>query len=178
MSCQEKGNQTKQDYKLISELWASGEYTMQDIGQKLGISRERVRQIMIKMRFQGYPLLSSKEWHAKRKESAEFIRQCNTESHKWEFPTYKRYRSKIYQKKMNDLGLMKACMSCGYNSYPILEIHHIDHNRSNNKVENLLVVCPNCHVLIHKEDKTKTGKNYTQNRYSKNHKKKLYDRKS
>ncbi|MBI4788964.1 MAG: HNH endonuclease [Chloroflexi bacterium] len=32
----------------------------------------------------------------------------------------------------------------------ILVTHHKDGNRKNNRQENLLVVCPNCHVRIHK----------------------------
>ena len=44
----------------------------------------------------------------------------------------------------------KVCKICGYKEYPeILQVHHIDENRNNNKVENLMVVCPNCHSKIH-----------------------------
>ena len=30
-----------------------------------------------------------------------------------------------------------------------LELHHIDNNHYNNKLENLMILCPNCHMLIH-----------------------------
>jgi len=29
------------------------------------------------------------------------------------------------------------------------EIHHRDRNRENNRMDNLLVLCPNCHSLMH-----------------------------
>ena len=32
--------------------------------------------------------------------------------------------------------------------YPImLELHHIDGNHNNNKLENLQMLCPNCHSI-------------------------------
>lgn len=41
------------------------------------------------------------------------------------------------------------CELCSYEEdLRILEVHHIDHNRSNNKPENLMILCPNCHAKI------------------------------
>ena len=35
-----------------------------------------------------------------------------------------------------------------WNSKPIpLEVHHIDGNKTNNTLENLMIVCPNCHKM-------------------------------
>lgn len=45
------------------------------------------------------------------------------------------------------------CERCGWdeiNPYigrSLLEIHHVDGDRSNNSLENLIVFCPNCHSL-------------------------------
>lgn len=40
------------------------------------------------------------------------------------------------------------CSVCGYKQFiEILEVHHIDGNRKNNKVENLQILCPNCHKI-------------------------------
>lgn len=44
----------------------------------------------------------------------------------------------------------KLCSVCGYNKISnVLEVHHIDRNRSNNSVDNLSVLCPNCHQENH-----------------------------
>lgn len=45
--------------------------------------------------------------------------------------------------------LGNACVRCGYTEFPILEIHHIDRDRTNNKIENLELLCPNCHSIEH-----------------------------
>ena len=42
------------------------------------------------------------------------------------------------------------CSHCGYDELDICVVHHIDRDRSNNELDNLLVVCPNCHEGIHK----------------------------
>lgn len=45
----------------------------------------------------------------------------------------------------------KGCELCGWNEYPeALVIHHRDRNPRNNRLANLMVVCRNCHYLIHK----------------------------
>lgn len=42
------------------------------------------------------------------------------------------------------------CYDCGYKEYlQILQVHHKDMNRTNNSVENLQILCPNCHMKIH-----------------------------
>lgn len=44
------------------------------------------------------------------------------------------------------------CNRCGYNEYKsVLQVHHKDHKRSNNNVENLEVLCPTCHCVEHME---------------------------
>lgn len=47
-------------------------------------------------------------------------------------------------------GLIERCNRCGYKEEPrILGVHHKDRNRKNNVIENLEVLCPNCHSLEH-----------------------------
>jgi hypothetical protein len=44
----------------------------------------------------------------------------------------------------------RKCERCEYNKHPeILEVHHKDRNRENNTIENLLVLCPTCHMEDH-----------------------------
>lgn len=40
------------------------------------------------------------------------------------------------------------CAVCGYHDYDdisLLDVHHIDSNRDNNDIDNLIILCPNCH---------------------------------
>lgn len=54
------------------------------------------------------------------------------------------------RKTMLIRGLIKICNRCGYDKEPlILGVHHRDRNRKNNTLENLEVLCPNCHSLEH-----------------------------
>lgn len=42
------------------------------------------------------------------------------------------------------------CSICGYDRYQqALVVHHIDMNRRNNQKENLLILCCNCHSVLH-----------------------------
>jgi len=49
---------------------------------------------------------------------------------------------KLYQEADN------RCPFCDIADVAVLEIHHIDGDPSNNKIENLIVVCGNCHSKI------------------------------
>jgi hypothetical protein len=47
-------------------------------------------------------------------------------------------------------SLKNECNHCGYKKIKdILQVHHIDHNRSNNDILNLKILCPNCHAIEH-----------------------------
>ncbi len=59
-------------------------------------------------------------------------------------------KERIAIPKLTKESLLKEynhrCSICG-TSNP--HIHHIDENPSNNKIENLLPLCPNCHLIDH-----------------------------
>lgn len=64
-------------------------------------------------------------------------------SNNWKggFWTYKKNAIKTYG---------SVCNRCKYDKVPdILQVHHIDHNHSNNELTNLEVLCPNCHAIEH-----------------------------
>jgi len=44
----------------------------------------------------------------------------------------------------------KRCIVCNFDK--VIEVHHLDHNRSNNSKENLVPLCPNHHMMIHRSD--------------------------
>ena len=59
------------------------------------------------------------------------------------------YREKVRR----ELGINK-CSKCGYDEHSeILEVHHKDRNKNNNKLDNLEVLCPNCHMWEHYQNK-------------------------
>lgn len=48
----------------------------------------------------------------------------------------------------------KVCERCSYNKFEILQIHHKDRNRLNNNLDNLELICPNCHFEEHYLEKS------------------------
>jgi len=61
----------------------------------------------------------------------------------WKGGSYS-YRDAVFKDKE------KECEECGYDEYPqVIEVHHIDHDRTNNDVTNLKVLCPTCHRIEH-----------------------------
>lgn len=54
------------------------------------------------------------------------------------------------RKAMITRGLITHCNRCNYNTeLLILGVHHRDRDRNNNDIDNLEVLCPNCHSLEH-----------------------------
>ena len=41
-----------------------------------------------------------------------------------------------------------VCAFCGFGILDVLEVAHIDGNRDNNEVANLVILCPNCHKML------------------------------
>ena len=64
----------------------------------------------------------------------------------------------------------ETCIECGWNKiHPTtnkstLEIHHIDGNYKNNKIENLQVLCPSCHSLTSSHRNLNKGKGRSKKR--------------
>ena len=40
------------------------------------------------------------------------------------------------------------CAYCGFGVEAVLEVAHIDGDRSNNELVNLVILCPNCHKML------------------------------
>lgn len=46
------------------------------------------------------------------------------------------------------------CKRTEWNNHPIpLELHHKDNNHKNNNIQNLTILCPNCHAVHHQLDR-------------------------
>jgi hypothetical protein len=48
----------------------------------------------------------------------------------------------------------KVCERCSYNKVEILQVHHKDRDRNHNELENLELICPNCHYEEHYLEKS------------------------
>lgn len=54
-----------------------------------------------------------------------------------------------YREFMIRNKIKQVCNRCGMDDIRVLLTHHIDCNRKNNKIGNLVWLCRNCHYLIH-----------------------------
>ncbi len=59
----------------------------------------------------------------------------------------------VYRGILRRSGQKQTCNRCAINDKRILVVHHLDHKHSNNKLENLVWLCHNCHFLIHRHPK-------------------------
>ncbi len=62
-------------------------------------------------------------------------------------------RDKVKDQRSIKLRLIskrgKKCERCGFAKLEILHIHHKDRNRTHNEMDNLELICPNCHAEEH-----------------------------
>lgn len=72
------------------------------------------------------------------------------------FVKHSKIASSVIKEKLFEFNLkLHKCEECGRTTwiidnteYPIpLQVHHIDGDRSNNELNNLMVLCPNCHTF-------------------------------
>lgn len=74
-------------------------------------------------------------------------------------------KDKVKSYQSTKLRLIKQrggkCERCGYAKYEILQIHHKDENHQNNELDNLELICPNCHYEAHYLEKS-----WLKNRFS------------
>ena len=54
-----------------------------------------------------------------------------------------------YRETMLTLCKNPTCRDCGLADTRVLIVHHIDEDRRNNRLENLVWLCKNCHYLRH-----------------------------
>jgi len=54
-----------------------------------------------------------------------------------------------YRRILSEVSQNKCCVLCKTIETRVLVAHHKDYNRKNNKVDNLMWLCLNCHFLVH-----------------------------
>jgi len=74
------------------------------------------------------------------------------------------YTSSKLRKRLVKEGYKEnKCEECGITEWMgkaiTLELHHIDGNRINNRLENLAILCPNCHSLTPNHSRPKVDEN-------------------
>jgi len=70
--------------------------------------------------------------------------------------TFHTDKNKAYaQRRKNNVDIKtyrkvtESCIVCGFDK--IVDLHHIDHNKTNNSPENLIGLCPNHHRMINNQ---------------------------
>jgi 5-methylcytosine-specific restriction endonuclease McrA len=69
--------------------------------------------------------------------------------------SYQALKLRLLEVRGND------CARCSYSKHEILQIHHKDRDRGNNVLENLELICPNCHYEEHYLEKSWLRKVYS-----------------
>ncbi len=64
-------------------------------------------------------------------------------------PNWKNGENIAYRKILIDSKIKSICKLCRNKDERLLVAHHVDKNRKNNKIKNLIWLCRNCHFLIH-----------------------------
>ena len=57
-------------------------------------------------------------------------------------------------------GICTECRQGIIGQLDFLDMHHIDQNRENNVIDNLIMICPNCHRKKHLKRKNQTASEY------------------
>ncbi len=55
----------------------------------------------------------------------------------------------VYRNLLSRAKQIKVCQICCEKDSRVLAVHHLDRNRENNDVTNLVWLCHNCHFLVH-----------------------------
>ena len=55
----------------------------------------------------------------------------------------------LHKSLLIENGIKPICKLCNYKDERVLAVHHLDKNRKNNNVKNLIFLCFNCHHLVH-----------------------------
>lgn len=81
---------------------------------------------------------------------------CKTCQTKWRNQTFIgekhanwKHGKNSYRSVLERHKVPKSCRLCGSKDVRVLETHHIDKNRKNNNLSNLVWLCRNCHFLVH-----------------------------
>jgi hypothetical protein len=87
-----------------------------------------------------------RQWHKKYNSRPEIRQRKN------KYMRIKRRKERCLKMGMTPkeyLKFISQCSRCGFKEYKA-DIHHINHNNKDNRKENLIALCPNCHMGYHR----------------------------
>lgn len=83
------------------------------------------------------------------------------------------YKSSLLKERLINAGIKESkCELCGYTEN--LELHHINGNHYDNRLENLQILCPNCHAKTDNYRGRNSTKNSTPYQFSRKYSEKHY----
>lgn len=59
----------------------------------------------------------------------------------------------VYKSILRRSGVPAVCRLCNLKDDRVLAVHHIDKDHKNNRIDNLVWLCHNCHHLVHCDKK-------------------------
>lgn len=137
----------------ILEPVVAASLSVNDVLRRLGLEVVGGHHTNISRRIKAYGIDTShftpvvrteRQRYNQRRRTAEEILAADTSAHA------KRVPSSRLKRAMCELGMEELCALCGIEGVwlgePLpLEVDHIDGNWRNNRIENLRLLCPNCH---------------------------------
>lgn len=57
-----------------------------------------------------------------------------------------------WEKLSRRLRIYHPCFFCGLDEYNNKECHHIDEDKKNSELSNIIVLCIDCHIKVHKKE--------------------------
>lgn len=139
--------------KKVLQAAVSASSSMNDVLRRLGLELVGGHHTHISRRIKAYDIDTShfvpgvrteKMRHNQRRRTAEEILIEDTSPHPRRVPSARLKRA------MRELGVEERCAMCGMEAAwlgePLpLEVDHVDGNWRDNRVENVRLLCPNCH---------------------------------
>lgn len=131
---------TEELQKIVNEC-----YSLREVAAKLGYKKDgggTIKSIhnMIEERHLNTDHFKGQGWN---KEDYDLFA--------FDVDTYKKNGVSLLTSVLNIKNLERKCENCGNSlwmgSLIPLQVHHINGNHSDNRLENLQVLCPNCHAL-------------------------------
>lgn len=146
--------------KEIMQNAVEGSYSIADVCKKLNLAPKGGNYYTVRKKCEEFNIdisfLTGQEWkHNSNKDK--FV--IKTEDLLQENVSFK---SSALKKRLIDLGLKEnKCEICGCTQWMgkhlTLELHHINSDHFDNRLENLQILCPNCHSQQHIHRKPKTN---------------------